>query len=76
VSNLQLTFATNGWKNRGKMNIYHSLSIVHPLMGENLVVFVTALIFFTILHQLCQLYNMMTRPHVGRLVFRLGGLYR
>jgi hypothetical protein len=50
------------------MNIYHSLSNAHPLMGENLVVFATTLIFFTILHQLYQLYNMVTRPHVGRLV--------
>jgi hypothetical protein len=66
VSSLQLKFATNGWKITGIMNIYHSLSIMHPLMGENLVVFVITLIFFTILHQLYQMYNMMTGPHVGR----------
>jgi hypothetical protein len=29
------------------MNICHSLLIVHPLMDENLVVFVTTLIFST-----------------------------
>jgi hypothetical protein len=60
LSNLRLKFATSGWKNKRKMNIYHSF------MGENLVIFATILIFFTILHQLYQLYNMMTRPHVGR----------
>jgi hypothetical protein len=55
-----------GWKCKVKINIYHPLLTMHPLMDNNLIILQLLWYFLPIVHQLCQLYNMMNRSHVRR----------